>query len=242
MIPRSFYRSLVLTSFLFLSFLVAFSPSFINASRASEVTPDTKVEMHDVVLVNYTLWVENLIVDEQQGTIYVEDPDIIDREGVPNKIIEEFPDVYAPPNLGFVEGLLGMKVGQEKNWNIDFSSGKAFNNVTDPHYGKDLFYQIRVKKILLDASKPAGTLFDIPFFIPLVFLISLVIFLLIILRIQRYSRTHDFFRLKKKCFNCRNIADVMCGNPGCNTPYCKNCFLERNGCEVCHSNTMVPIK
>ncbi|UCG90067.1 MAG: hypothetical protein JSU57_06285 [Candidatus Heimdallarchaeota archaeon] len=238
---ENLFRSLVLTSFLFIGFLLVFSPSLVSTSRAIEVTPDTKVEMYDVVRVNYTLWIENDIVDDQEGTIYVEDPEIIDKEGVPNTIIEEFPNVYAPPNLGFVEGLLGMKAGDEKSWQVLFSSGKAFNNDTDPYHREDLFYIIRLKKILLDASKPPTTLFDIPIFMPLVFLISLVILLLIILRIQRYSRTHDLFRLKKKCLSCRNIADVMCGNPGCNTPYCKKCFLEKNGCEVCHSNTMVPI-
>jgi hypothetical protein len=196
--------------------------------------------MYDVVHVNYTLFIVNVKVDNQEGTIYVEDPDIIDKVGVPNTIIEEFPDVFAPPNLGFVEGLLGMKAGtEEKNHLVEFSSGKAFNNVTDPHYGDDLFYVIRLEEILLDASEPSVTLFDLPFFVPLVVLMCLVIFILIILRIQRYSRTHSLFGLKTKCNSCGNTANVMCGNSGCNTPYCKSCFLEQGRCEVCHSNTMV---
>ncbi|MFX1285731.1 MAG: hypothetical protein ACFFB5_18975 [Promethearchaeota archaeon] len=243
MVFKNLYKSLVLTSFLLIGFFLAFSLNIVSTTKAIEVTPDTKVGMHDVVLVNYTLWVGKERVDDQEGTIYVEDPDVINElGGVPNSIIDEYPEIYAPPNLGFVEGLLGMKAGEEKPWEVPFSSGKAFNNVTDSYYGDDLFYVIRLIEILHDASNPSGTLFDIPFFIPLVVLIGLVIFLLIILRIQRYSRTHDLFRLKKKCFTCGNIADVMCGNPGCSTPYCKRCFLDKNGCEVCHSNTMVPLK
>lgn len=242
MAPKNLYRSLVLTSFLFIGFLLAFSPSLINTSRAIEVTPDSKVEMHDVVHVNYTLFIGKDKVDDQEGTIYMEDPDIIDKEGVPNTIIEEFPDVFAPPNLGFVEGLLGMQAGIEKNHLVEFSSGKAFNNATDPHYGKDLFYVIRLKEILLDASKTSTTLLDLPFFVPLVVLIGLVFFLVIILRIQRYSRTHNLFGLKNKCNSCGNIANVMCGNSGCNTPYCKSCFSKQGRCEVCHSNTMVNLR
>ncbi|MHA2202344.1 MAG: hypothetical protein ACW991_01525, partial [Candidatus Hodarchaeales archaeon] len=187
-------------------------------------------------------WIEANIVDDQEGPIYVEDPDVIERVGVPESIIEEFPDVFAPPNLGFVEGILGMRAGEEKSYNIEWETGKAFNNVSDIHYGEDLFYQIRVKRILLDASTPPGTLTDLPFFVPLVVLTGLLITLLILLRIQRYSRTHNLFRLKKKCYYCRKIANVMCGNPGCTTPYCKQCFLENNGCDLCHSNTMIPLK
>ncbi|MFX0123063.1 MAG: hypothetical protein ACFFAE_05455 [Candidatus Hodarchaeota archaeon] len=230
--------------FLVISFILTLSPTVIKSSKAIEVTPNTRVEMHDIVVVNYTLWISEIPEEPLTGTIYVEDPDIIERVGVPDTIIEEFPDVYAPPNLGFVEGILGMKAGEEKNFEVLFSSGKAFNNATrDPdYYGKDLFYQIRLKKILLDASTPTVTLMDLPFFVPLVVLIGLLITFLIILRIQRYSRTHDLFGLKKKCYYCGKLANVMCGNLGCTTPYCKQCFFQNNGCDLCHSNTMIPLK
>ncbi|MFW9903999.1 MAG: hypothetical protein ACFFFH_06670 [Candidatus Thorarchaeota archaeon] len=242
MVLKNLPKSLGFTVFLVMSIIVASSPTIIDLSHAIDVTPDTRVEMHDVVLVNYTLWIEENIVDNQEGSIYVEDPDVIEQVGVPESIIEQFPDVFAPPNLGFVEGILGMRAGEEKNHRIEWTSGKAFNNVSEDYYGKDLFYHIILKKILLDASTPPVTIFDLPFFMPLVILTGLLIILLIILRIQRYSRTHDLFRLKKKCYYCRKIANVMCGNPGCNTPYCKKCFLENNGCDLCHSNTMIPLK
>ncbi len=239
---KNFPKSLGFTVFLVISLIMTFSPTVIDLCQAIDVTPNTKVEMHDVVRVNYTLWIEENIVDNQEGPIYVEDPDVIERVGVPESIIEEFPDVFAPPNLGFVEGILGMRAGEETNHRIEWESGKAFNNISDVHYGEDLFYQIRVKRILLDASTPPVTLMELPFFVPLVVLTGLLITFLIILRIQRYSRTHDLFRLKKKCYYCGKIANVMCGNPGCTTPYCKQCFLENNGCDLCHSNTMIPLK
>lgn len=239
---KNLYIVMVLASFIFIGLLSPSPPSLISTSKAIEVTPDTKVEIHDVVIVNYSLWILNQRVDDQEGTIYVENPDVIKSEGVPNSVIDEFPDVFSPPNVGFMEGMLGMKAGEEKSLEVFFSSRKAFNNVTDPYYGEDLFYVIRLKKILLDASKPSTTLFDLPFFIPLVVLIGLVFFLLIVLRIQRYSRAHNLFSLKNKCNSCGNIANVMCGNSGCNTPYCKSCFLKRGRCEVCNSNTMVTLR
>ncbi len=239
---KNLYIVMVLASFIFIGLLSPTPPSLISTSKAIEVTPDTKVDIHDVVIVNYTLFILEKQVDDQEGTIYVENPDVIKREGVPNSIIDEFPDVFSSPNVGFMEGLLGMKAGEEKTRDVLFSSGKAFNNVTDPYYGDDLFYVIRLKKILLDASKPPTTLFDLPFFVPLVVLIGLVFFLLVIFRIQRYSRTHNLFSLKNKCNSCGNIANVMCGNSGCNTTYCNSCFLKRGRCEVCHSNTMVTLR
>jgi hypothetical protein len=239
---KNFPKSIIITLILAISFFMIYSPLIIDTCQAIDVTPNTKVDWHDVVRVNYTLWIEADIVDNQEGPIYVEDPDKIEQDGVPESLIEEFPDVFAPPNLGFVEGVLGMKAGEEKTHTIRWESGKAFNKINDSHYGEDLFYQIRVKRILLDASTPRGTLMDIPFLVPLVILIGLLITILIILRIQRYSRTHNLFRLKKKCYYCGKIANVMCGNLGCTTPYCKQCFLDNNGCDLCHSNTMIPLK
>lgn len=242
MILNTYQKSVIFTLILVISFLLVYSPMIIDTSQAIDVTPNTKVEMHDIVRVNYTLWIEENIVDNQEGPIYVEDPDVIEQDGVPESIIEEFPDVFAPPNLGFVEGVLGMKAGEEKPHEVEWASGKAFNKINDTYYGKDLFYLIRVKKILLDASTPPVSLLDIPFIVPLFILIVLLITLFIILRIQRYSRTHNLFRLKKKCYYCGKIANVMCGNLGCTTPYCKQCFLDNNGCDLCHSNTMIPLK
>ena len=241
-VQKNFPKSLAFTFILVISFLITYSPYIINSCQAIDVTPNTRVELHDVVRVNYTLWIEADIVDNQEGPVYVEDPDIIEEVGVPESIIEQFPDVFAPPNLGFVEGILGMKAGEEKPCLIEWNSGKAFNNISDSHYGKDLFYQIRLREILLDASTPQPTLMDIPFIIPLVILLGLLIILLIILRIQRFSRTHNLFGLKKKCYYCKKMANVMCGNPGCATPYCKQCFLDNNGCDLCRSNAMIPLK
>lgn len=242
MILKKPHISLGLILFLVVSFLLASSPTVIDTCQAIEVTPNTRVEMHDVVLVNYTLWIKENVTDKQEGPVYVKNPDLIEQDGVPESIIEEFPDVWAPPNLGFVEGILGMKAGEEKNWEVLFSSKKAINNVNDSLYGEDLFYKIRLKKILLDASPPTVSILDLPFFVPLVVLVGVLVTFLIILRIQRYSRTHDLFGLKKKCYYCGKIANVLCGNPGCTTPYCKQCFLENNGCDLCHSNTMIPSK
>ena len=242
MVPNTLQKSMIFTLILAISFLISYSPIIIDTCQAIDVTPNTKVDWHDVVRVNYTLWIEENIVDNQEGPIYVEDPDVIEQDGVPEKIIEEFPDIFAPPNLGFVEGILGMRAGEETTHNIEWESGKAFNNINDSHYGEDLFYQIRLKEILLDASTAPFTLMDIPFIVPLFILVGLLIITLIILRIQRYNRTHDLFRLKKKCYYCGKIANVMCGNLGCTTPYCKQCFLDHNGCDLCHSNTMIPLK
>ncbi|MFX0171228.1 MAG: hypothetical protein ACFE9L_04855 [Candidatus Hodarchaeota archaeon] len=206
---------------------------------AIEVTPDTVVEMDDVLLLNYTLWVDNEIDTQLDGTVYVHDP--ADSK-VPSEINETFPEIHTPPNLGFMEALLGMKAGETKNVDIPFNSGKGFNNISYYLYGKDLFYRIYLKEILLDASKSPVTLFDLPFFIPLVILMISFIAFIIILRMQRYSRTHNILRLKTRCYSCKGLAKIKCGNSGCNTPYCKRCFVQNNGCTVCQSNTMIPLK
>ncbi len=224
-----------------LTYLIFFSILImpIKVSNGIDVTPNTIVEVNDVVQLNYTLWVDNKIDDIQNGTVYVHDP--IDST-VPNEIYETFPDIHAPPNLGFMQALLGMKAGESKTVDIPFNSGLAFTNLSDRLYGKDLFYQIYLEKILLDASTLPPTLFDLPFFIPIVFFTTLLIISLIGLRIKRYSSTRNIFGFKKRCKSCNRLANVQCGNLACNTPYCKDCFIKNSGCSVCRSNSMVPLK
>jgi hypothetical protein len=141
-----------------------------------------------------------------------------------------------------MEALLNMKAGDTKNVDIPFSSGKAFNNISDRLYGKNLFYQIHLQKILVDASELPTTLFDLPLFIPFVIFSILLIIALIVFRIRRFSSTHDIFGLKKKCYSCKGLANVQCGNSGCNSPYCKVCFAQNNGCQICGTNSMVPLR
>lgn len=225
---------------LFLSTFFLFCPSTaLEQIEAVEVTPDTTVEEKDVVLLNYTLWVDNIVDDKQNGTVYVHDPE---DSTVPSDIYKKYPDIHTPPNRGFMESLFGKKAGDIWTVTILFSSGKAFNNVSDRLYGEDLFYEIHLQKILVDASKAPVTLFDLPFFTPLLILFGLLLVILIALRIQRFNRTRNIFGLKTRCFTCKKLADIRCGNSGCNTPYCKKCFVENNGCQVCRSNTMVPLK
>ncbi|MFX0205740.1 MAG: hypothetical protein ACFFDT_07105 [Candidatus Hodarchaeota archaeon] len=206
---------------------------------AIEVTPDTVVELDDVVLLNYTLWVNNNIDTQLNGTVYVHDP--ADSK-VPSEINKSFPKIHTPPCYGFMEALLGMKAGDTKNVDIPFISGKGFNNASYYLYGEDLFYQIYLQKILLDASKPPVTLSDLPFFIPLIIIAVSFIALIIILKVQRYSRTHNILGLKIRCYSCKGLAEIKCGNSGCYTPFCKSCFVQNKRCMVCQSNTMIPLK
>ncbi|MHA2075145.1 MAG: hypothetical protein ACW97X_11040, partial [Candidatus Hodarchaeales archaeon] len=227
--------SLMFISLFCFSLLLLSSPK--KLSYGIDVTPNTRVDLADVVNVNYTLWVENLREDDQEGTVYVINPD----QPVPTSIIDDFPDIRVPPNVGFREAMMGMKAGDSKNVDIYASSGKGFNNFSDPFFGKDLYYQIRLKEILLDSSSPPLTPFDIPFFTPLLILFSLILVILIILRIQRFNKSHNIFGLKRQCYICKKIATVKCGNSGCEIPYCKECFLER-GCRLCNSNMMIPLR
>ncbi|MFX0149332.1 MAG: hypothetical protein ACFFAJ_00990 [Candidatus Hodarchaeota archaeon] len=210
----------------------------LSTVTAIEITPETVVEMDDVVLLNYTLWVDNTIDTQLNGTVYVHDP--ADSK-VPSEINKSFPDIHTPPNVGFMEALLGMKAGDTKNVDIPFNSGKGFNNISYYLYGKDLFYKIYLQKILLDASKSPVTLFDLPFFIPLMVLAISFIALIIILKVQRYSHTHNILGLKTRCHSCKSLAEIRCGNSGCRTPYCKSCFVQNKRCMVCQSNTMIPL-
>ncbi|NHJ00791.1 MAG: hypothetical protein EAX86_01560 [Candidatus Heimdallarchaeota archaeon] len=214
-------------------FVILYSP--LQLSYALEVTPNTVVELQDVVVVNYTLWVNNVRQDDQEGTVYVNDP----SEPVPGKIVEEFPDIKVPPNIGFMEALVGMKAEDEDN--VVVPPEKGFTNTTDVFYGEELFYQIRLLEILKDASNPPFTIFDLPFFMPLLILVLFIIGVIIFFRVQRFRSTYDILGLKTKCYVCDKLAEVRCGNLGCNTPYCRDCFNIK-GCEVCASNKMVPIK
>jgi len=228
--------------FLFLTLLVyptstSYSFLYIIPIEALEVTPNTTVELKDVVIVNYTLYIGTDIIDKQEGIVYVEDPD----DPVPGEILGEFPDIRVPPNIGFLEGILGMRANETKTLEVLFSSGKAFNNFTDPLYGEDLFYQIRLKEILLDATILPFTIFNIPFLDFLIGIIVIVILIIIFFRVQRYTQSHNLFGLKPKCYICHQYAEGKCGNPACNTRYCKSCFREK-GCLICQSNTLVSIK
>ena len=105
-----------LFSIFYISLFLFFLPA--KTANAIEITPDTRVGMKDVVVVNYTLWVESVREDDQEGTVYVVDPDI----KVPNSIIEEYTDIKVPPNVGFREGMIGMRAGDNKSLDIPENS------------------------------------------------------------------------------------------------------------------------
>jgi len=236
MITKKQSYAIIVLSIFYISLLFITLPT--KSVNAIDVTPNTRVGMKDVVVVNYTLWVESVREDDQEGTVYVVDPD----QPVPNSIIEDYPTIKVPPNVGFREEMIGMRAGDNKSVDIPENSEKGFTNVSDPFYGKKLSYTIRIKEILYDSSSPPFTLIDIPFFIPFLILVAFILFILVILRIQRVRQSHHLFMTKKECYGCnKSTATVKCGNSGCNTLYCKECFLE-GGCELCHSNTMVPLK
>ena len=206
--------------------------------RALEVTPDTTVGLNDVVKLNYTLWIGVNPVDEQNGTVWVHDPD---DPNAPSELYEQFPDLFVPPNIGFMENIIGMKAKTNRTFDILFSSKKAFNNITDPWYHQDLTYQVYLEKILLDATELPFTLLDIPFFVPLFLLFIFLIVIIIYYRIKRFNKSHNILGSKTICHSCGNSATVKCGNASCHTLYCKNCFIKNVHCEICNSNKMIPL-
>jgi hypothetical protein len=206
--------------------------------RALEVTPETEVGLNDVVKLNYTLWIETDPVEQQNGTVWVHDPD---DPNAPSELYEQFPDLFVPPNLGFMENILGMKANTFRNFVIAYSSGKAFNNATDPFHLYDLTYLVYLEEILLDATVLPLTLFDLPFFLPLFILIVFLTFIIIYYRIKRFNKAHNILGSKTICHSCGNPATVKCGNPSCHTIYCKDCFINNVHCKVCNSNKMIPL-
>jgi hypothetical protein len=218
--------------------LIPISGRKISLNCALEVTADTRIELNDVVKLNYTLWVELTIVEQQNGTVWIHDPG---DPNAPSELYEQFPDLTVPPNLGFLEGILGMKAGDNKTFDVEFESGKAFNNETDPYFSEDLTYQVVIFEILLDSTEDPTTLFDIPFFLPFLYLLLFLLTIIIYYRIKRFSQARNLFGSKIVCHTCGEFATVQCGNPSCNTPYCKDCFVKNNHCNVCHSNKMIPL-
>lgn len=230
---------------IFFSFLIIpASSGSIQLSNAIDVTPDTLVELNDVVKLNYTLWIETEVVERQNGTVWVHDPN---DPNAPNELYELYPDLTVPPNVGFLKGILGiydgvyMKAGDTKTFNVFFIDGEAFNNETDPFHNEDLFYQVTISEILLDATEIPKTLFDLPFVVPFLFFLLILLSIIVYYRIKRYGQSRNIFGSKTVCNSCNALATVMCGNPSCSTPYCKNCFIKNNHCTVCNSNKMIPL-
>ncbi|MHA1947917.1 MAG: hypothetical protein ACXAC6_12860 [Candidatus Hodarchaeales archaeon] len=232
-------RKILLLCFILLGLYYQNYTEIFTDVRALEVTPDTIVELNDVVKLNYTLWIEaGDPVEQQNGTVWVHDPD---DPNAPSELYEQFPDLFVPPNLGFMENILGMKARTFKTFDILYSSNKAFNNATDPFYHHDLTYQVYLEDILLDASVLPLTLFDIPFLLPLFVLIVFLTFIIIFFRIKRFNKAHNILGSKTSCHSCGNSATVKCGNPSCHTIYCKDCFINNVHCTVCNSNKMIPL-
>ena len=228
---------LFLVCFTWCSFTFNFS-TYI--SKALEVTPDTMIEREDVVKLNYTLWILGTPDDPVEainGTLWVHDPN---DPQAPNDLYEQFQDLTVPPCVGFLEGILGMKAGEERTFNVYWNDGKAFNNVTDPWYQMNLKYNAHVHEILHDATELPFSPFDIPGFTPLMIFLLFLVIIIVYYRIKRYSQSHILFSKKKRCISCNSIATVKCGNPSCNTPYCKDCFIKNNHCKICSSNRMIP--
>lgn len=227
-----------LNALIFIVLMLPLQTSSIDVV-AIEVTPDTFIEMEDVVKLNYTLWVGvGDPVELINGTLWVHDPN--DPEA-PNDLYQQFPDLTVPPNIGFMKGILGMKAEQMRTFDVLASSGEGFTNESELWFDEDLTYQVYIEEILLDSTEPPFTIFDLPFFLPLVFLITILLLIIIYYRIKRYSSKHDLFSSKTQCYSCGKKATVKCGNLSCNTPFCKSCFIKNNSCEVCSSNKFVPL-
>ena len=235
-------RKIILLFMIFLGIYLQNGTFTFTDVHALEVTPDTKVGLNDVVKLNYTMWIlggePGDPVEQQNGTVWVHDPD---DPNAPSELYEQYPDLFVPPNIGFMEGIIGMKADTNRTFNILFSSEKAFNNATDPFYHEDLFYYVYLDEILLDATVLPFTLLDIPFFLPLFLLIVFLTFIIIFYRIKRFNKSHNILGSRTICHSCGNPATVKCGNASCHTLYCKNCFIKNVHCEICNSNTMIPL-
>jgi hypothetical protein len=212
----------------------------ISITQALEVTPETVVELEDVVRLNFTAWaVNHLEINETaNGTVWVHDPN---DPRAPNELYEQFPDLHVPPCQGFVDEILGMRAGDNRTFTVYWDDGNAINNVSDRFYHHDILYRVRLYEILLDATDPPFTPFDIPIFLPFMLFLVFLVIIIVYFRIRRFSKSYGLFSQKTKCFSCNSKATVKCGNPSCNTPYCKECFLRNNRCESCNSNRMIPL-
>jgi len=232
-------RKIILLFLIFIGIYFQNCTIILNEVNALEITPDTIVELGDVVKLNYTLWIgAGDPVEQQNGTVWVHDPD---DPNAPSEIYEQYPDLFVPPNVGFMENIIGMRADTYKTFDILFISEKAFNNVTDPWYHEDLTYLVYLEEILLDATTLPFTPLDIPFLIPIFLLIVFLVLVIIYYRIKRFNASHNILGSKTKCSSCGNPATVKCGNPSCNTLYCKNCFINNVHCIICNSNKMIPL-
>ena len=133
--------------FLICSALCSSTFSRISISHALEVTPETAVELEDVVRLNFTAWAmtERTVNETASGTLWVHDPD---DPRAPNELYEQFPDLHVPPCQGFVSEILGMRAGDDRTFTVYWDEGNAINNVSDRFYHYDILYLVYLHEIL----------------------------------------------------------------------------------------------
>lgn len=209
-----------------ISLILVSNPCFSQVYASTQVTV---VQRHDVVQLSYLLWIEDEInVTEVSGIVYVDDP----GTPVPEKIVKEFPDIYLPPNVGFRQALEGMKAGDNKSVTVPPHLG--FTDPSDDLYNLELYYVIVLHNILLDSSIPPFTLFDIPFFDLLLYLIFTIIAIAIIYK--TYTVVYGLLNKPATCISCGKLAEIQCSKLGCLKYYCSQCYNKTGHCKECGSN------
>lgn len=137
---------------------------------------------------------------------------------------------------GFVDGLLGMKIGDVKT--IIVPPDKGYDN--DPNhelYNKELTFEVKLLSVVGVAStaappEPEPNQFLEGFVVFLQILGGLVgIILVYVFVIPQFRKTTGY-----KCITCGKAYEGQCAN--CDTTYCRQHFGRR--CKNCKSNRFIP--
>ncbi|MHA1215305.1 MAG: hypothetical protein ACTSR2_10495 [Candidatus Hodarchaeales archaeon] len=122
--------------------LIVIASFWLTLSKA-----EVQADWGDVVDVNYSLWTDAAHTQPVQGNIDQTLEYIYLSQGstVPSSISALFPSANAAYLLKFKEAIIGLAVGEEKNFMIAKE---------DPYGDQDLYYNIRLLKIHYDASGP----------------------------------------------------------------------------------------
>ncbi len=209
-------RILFFASFVLLILLTA------QVQQIKAYTSSGGIEDGDEVILDYVLYVDNK--EYQKGN----DFDTVVKKGT---LID-----------GFYEGLLGMKIGEEKR--IVVPPDKGYTNPSDELYGKELVFDVYFKELVHNvrddtSSTSSGTglgnaLTTIGEIITGIAIIAFLGYIYI----QSRSRIKNPYCEHCLEHNIKTRSDGHCSK--CGKYYCRASFAK--GCPNCGNNTLIPNK
>lgn len=217
-----YYNMMNKTAVVRLVMAIWLSILFLMSLQSSAYTTSLGIEDDDEVNLDYILTYDGQVQEEGPGFVTKVNPEAIIQ--------------------GFYEGLLGMKLGEEKQ--IVVPPHKGYNTAGHPLEGKTLYFDVLINSIV---SNIRGDDYDIGTEGGVgTTLQSVGNGILIVGSLGVVYLGISGFRNRITVPNCAHCAiqgrsvksEGTCGS--CGEHYCRSSFAK--GCPNCHSNTLIPMK